>query len=151
MKDAATASLEDKHCWVLCNAEPAPALAAAMEQRVAARIRAGEFPPDTIQYFQEVSFKPVPGALTVSDKRLEQLQKLCQLWDVRLRPQQVTSHRKLLGPLIVAAKRLAYPVLGAFLKESFHQQRSFNAAAIALLAELSEEVERLAAARRSES
>ena len=125
-------------------------LAATIEQRVAGRMQAGDFIPDTIQYFQEISFRPVTGALTVSDKRLEQLQKLCQLWDVRLRPQQVTSHRKLLGPIIVATKRLIYPVLGALLKESFHQQRSFNAAAIAVLAELSEEVAQLAAAQRSD-
>lgn len=130
-------------CWVVSHGEAAPELAALLSARVTARIQAGDFLPDTIKYFQEVSFKPVPGDLTVSDTRLEQLQKLCQLWDVRLRPKEVTSHRRLLGPIIVAAKRLAYPVLGAFLKESFHQQRSFNAAAIALLAELSQEVERL--------
>ena len=129
--------------WLIMHGETAPALAASLRQRVEQRISAGEYLPDTIQYFNEVSFRAVPGELTVSDKRLEQLQKLCQLWDVRLRPKEISSHRKVLGPLIVAAKRVVYPVLSAFLKESFHQQRSFNAAALALLAELSEEVERL--------
>ncbi|NDC39462.1 MAG: hypothetical protein EBZ48_15725 [Proteobacteria bacterium] len=131
--------------WIVARGADAPDLCALVESRVSARIQAGDFLPDTVQYCNEVSFHPVSGDLTVSDKRLEQLQKLCQLWDVQLRPKEVTSHRKIIGPLIVAAKRLAYPVLGAFLKDSFHQQRSFNAAAIALLAELSEEVERLKA------
>ena len=129
--------------WLIMHGEKAPALAASLRQRVEQRIAAGEYLPDTIQYFNEVSFRAVPGELTVSDKRLEQLQKLCQLWDVRLRPKEISSHRKFLGPLIVAAKRVVYPVLSAFLKESFYQQRSFNAAALAMLAELSEELERL--------
>lgn len=136
--------------WLLMHGEPAQALAASLRQRVEQRIAAGEYLPDTIQYFNEVSFRAVPGDLTVSDKRLEQLQKLCQLWDVRLRAKEISSHRKVLGPLIVAAKRVVYPVLSAFLKESFHQQRSFNAAALSLLAELSEEVERLKASTHRE-
>jgi hypothetical protein len=149
MEEYSPAQHGAKDCWIVACGQAAPELASILQSRVATRIKAGEFLPDTLHYFQEVSFKPVTGDLTVSEKRLEQLQKLCQLWDVRIRPQEVTSHRRILGPLIVAVKKLAYPVLGAFLKETFHQQRSFNAAAIALVAELSEELERLKSQCRS--
>ncbi len=58
-------------------------------------------------------------------------------------PCDATSHRKYAGPVIVAAKKLIYPILRAFFKDTLHQQRSFNAGSIALMAELSEEIERL--------
>ncbi|MCB0353122.1 MAG: hypothetical protein KDD64_06335, partial [Bdellovibrionales bacterium] len=73
----------------------------------------------------------------VSDEVLEKLRRLCQLWNVRLLPQEkITSHRPLIGPVIVAVKKAIFPIVRYILKDVLHQQRSFNAAAIQLLAEI---------------
>lgn len=129
--------------WINRAGEPATQLCQLLASRVEGHINAGHYSVDTIKYFQEVSFSPVADDLTVTEKRLEQLRKLCQLWDLKIRPAEITSHRRFIGPLIVAVKRLIYPILSAFLKDTLHQQRSFNAGVIGLLAELSEDVERL--------
>jgi hypothetical protein len=129
--------------WISRAGEPSAQLCQLVASRVQERISAGQYSIDTIKYFQEVSFNPVADDLTVAEKRLEQLRKLCQLWDLKIRPAEITSHRRFIGPLIVAGKRLVYPILSAFLKDTLHQQRSFNAGVIGLLAELSEDVERL--------
>ena len=136
---SSTATLD----WLSIGGQVDTSLATELRRRVAAHIRAGEFSTDNVAYIEKVTFLPIEGDLTVGTERLERLRKLCQLWDVKLRPAEITSHRKIIGPFIVAAKKLAYPVLRAFFKDTLHQQRSFNAAAIALLAELSEDIERL--------
>ena len=81
------------------------------------------------------------GSLKLSKKRLEKLRRLCQLWEVNLKPAEITSHRKVIGPLIVAVKKLVYPILKVLLKETIKQQRDFNAAAVALIADLANESE----------
>ena len=70
------------------------------------------------------------------DPSLDKLRRLCQLWDVDLRCSGITSHRPVLGPFIVAMKKLFYPFLRVFLKDALQQQRDFNAAAVSLLADL---------------
>ena len=79
---------------------------------------------------------PVKGVLQVSNDQLEKLRRLCQVWDVDIRPGEITSHRPIIGRVIVAGKKLLFPVIRALLKNYLSQQREFNAAAISLLADL---------------
>jgi hypothetical protein len=113
-------------------------LEAVLAQEVASKIAAGRYTVDNVAYISKVHLNLEPGYLQVSDKTLEKLRRLCQLWDVDIRATNITSHRKVIGPLIVAAKKIVYPLLKVFLKDFIRQQRSFNAAVIALLAEVSQ-------------
>jgi len=100
------------------------------------RIESGDYSIENIRYVSKLSLSACSGELSISDQKLEKLRRLCQLWDVKLRPREISSHRKLVGPVIVAVKRAIYPVLKFFLKDMLHQQREFNAATIRLLAEI---------------
>jgi len=100
------------------------------------RLKAGEYTDENIRYVSKLSLAVCSGELKLSDQKLEKLRRLCQLWDVKLRPREIRSHRKFVGPVIVAVKRAIYPILKFFLKDMLHQQREFNAATIRLLAEV---------------
>ena len=103
------------------------------------RMRGRAYTPDEAAYVAKVDLSAVKDPLSVSDRRLEKLRRLCQAWDIEIRPVNITSHRRIVGPLIVAAKKMIFPVLRLFLKDFIRRQKEFNAAAIALLAELSNE------------
>lgn len=112
-------------------------LASLMSERVRRHLTEGHYKQGDIDFVRDVSFLPVKGQLDVSDQLLERLRRLCQLWEVDLlAPRQLSSHRKFIGPLIVAAKRLAFPILKIFLKDTLRRQRDFNAQVIVTLAEL---------------
>ncbi len=125
--------------WVSVSAESCSALSSLIEGRVESRIKAGEFLQKDIDYIANLKRPALDGAVGLSDVRLEKLRRLCQLWDIDIRPMQITSHRKIIGPVIVAIKRLTFPIIKMLLKDFIRQQRDFNASAILLLAELSRE------------
>jgi len=120
--------------------QAAAGLAQALERRVADKIAAGKYKREDVHYVRDVTFMPVQEALQLSTDRLEKLRRLCQLWEVDLKPpREISSHRPLIGPIIVGAKKLFFPILRVFLKETLRKQRDFNAAAIALLADVANE------------
>lgn len=110
-----------------------------VEERVRDKVASGEYTADDIYYVANVELGLCKGELLLPDKQLERLRRLCQLWDVDLRAAEITSHRKIIGPIVVAVKKLLHPILRAFFKETLKQQRDFNAAVIAYLADLSNE------------
>lgn len=115
-------------------------MAARLERRVHEKIAAGKFKREDLQYVRDVTFMPVREDLHLSEERLEKLRRLCQLWEVELTaPREISSHRPIIGPLIVGAKKLVFPILRVFLKDTLRRQRDFNAAAIALLADVANE------------
>jgi hypothetical protein len=130
-------SATDKH-WIVAAGRGDSGLEEYVHARVQERIAAGKYSAGDIAYIAKMSARVTADKLDVSYQTLEKLRRLCQLWDVDLRPGGISSHRKILGPAIVAAKRLFYPVLRVFMKDFIRQQRSFNAAVISVLAELSQ-------------
>ncbi len=108
-----------------------------LASRLAARVASGDLSPATIRNVERASFRAVPDGLELEDDAVERLRRLCQLWDVRILSRGVTSHRRFLGPIIVMAKTLLFKVLQFLLKDTLHQQRSFNAEVIRALAEMS--------------
>ena len=125
--------------WLkVCGAERED-IAHELEGAVAAKISAGKFRAADVEYIARIDRGLVDGALEVSDSRLEMLRRLCRLWEVDLKAGEISSHRKILGPFIVAFKRLLLPMVRALFKDTLRQQRDFNAAAIAMLTELSRE------------
>lgn len=107
-----------------------------IDQQVTGRIASKDYSEDDLYYVKKVDLRLSKGSLDISDKELERLRLLCSLWDVDLRPAQITSHRPVIGPLIVAAKRIMFPILKVFLKDLIRQQKDFNAATIMLLSDL---------------
>ncbi len=79
------------------------------------------------------------GDLHISEKKLEKLRILCQLWDLKLSPREISSHRKFIGPIIVTVKKKLFPIFQFFLKDLIRQQRDFNATTIRLMAEICQE------------
>ena len=123
--------------WIWQGQMAQPDLAAYVKERVEEHLKENHYSRDEVKFISKINEMPVKGSINVSAERLEKLRRLCQLWEVDLRYQNITSHRKIVGPLIVAMKRLLYPVIRAIFKDYIRQQKEFNAAAIALLADLS--------------
>ncbi len=114
-------------------------LARSIRARVEKKIAAGEFTADEVAYIAKVDLSVVKGDLKVSDENLERLRRLCALWDIDLKVFSISSHRKILGPVIVTFKKILFPILRVFLKECIKQQRAFNAEVISYLACVSRE------------
>ena len=86
-----------------------------LSARRAERIAAGGYSADDAAYIAKMQLALCPEGLETSDARLEKLRRLCQLWDVDLRIRGIASHRRFIGPVIVAAKKLIYPMLRVLL------------------------------------
>lgn len=99
------------------------------------RISSGEYSIQDIKNIAETKCQLVNRNLQLSTKDLESVRELCKLWDLQLTPIHITSHRRFIGPIIVAVKRMLFPLISMLMKETIKQQRSFNAAAVTVLTE----------------
>jgi hypothetical protein len=113
-------------------AELLPRLRAKIQERIAA----GDFTEDELHYVSKVNLELVNTALEVDEKTLEKLRQACQLWDIQFRPLNITSHRPVIGPIIVGLKKLCFPIVRLFMKDVIERQRLFNASVISLLARI---------------
>lgn len=125
--------------WISICGDAAEDYARSLRERVQARLTAGQFRADEIDFISSADFSVVQDRLLVSERELNVMRRLCQSWQVELRPMNITSHRKVIGPLIVGVKRLVYPLLQVLLKDFIKQQRDFNASAISMLGHLLQE------------
>lgn len=119
--------------WLRICGEPAAEVSNALFKRVSDCVATGDFTWDEVAYVSAVSMRAGTKDLLVTDAQLEKIRRACQLWDVDIRVRDIQSHRKYVGPIIVTFKKLLYPILKAFLKDFIRQQRSFNAAILALV------------------
>ena len=125
--------------WILIGGEPNGALQRLVEGRTRAAEAARTYRVEDIAYLKKMNMHVAPGQLQVSDLTLEKLRKMCQLWYIDLKPgREISSHRKLIGPMIVAAKKALFPIIRFCLKDTLKQQRDFNAAVIAAITHLAE-------------
>jgi hypothetical protein len=122
--------------WIEVNGLADNQLSKRLFDRLTSRINSGKFIWENVGYIQDVSLKAAGKNFEVSEKSLEKLRRACQLWDVDIKLKDISSHRKFIGPVIVTAKKLIFPILKAFLKDSLHQQRAFNAAILAVCLDL---------------
>jgi len=100
------------------------------------RMKEKGFKEEDVAYVRGLSLFPITDASRIDDETLERLRRLCEVWEVNMKQTHITSHRPVVGPIIVFFKKLLFPLLKIFLKEPFAQQRKFNAEALALLADL---------------
>jgi hypothetical protein len=111
-------------------------LAAELTARINSKIAAGKFKPEDLNFLSKAELRLIKKNHDFGDDALERLRRLCQLWELDLRPAPISSHRRFVGPLIVGAKRMIFPILRVFMKETIKQQREFNAEVIHMLADL---------------
>lgn len=123
--------------WLKFAGEDNLELEKTLTERVKARIAKGDYSENDCKVIQQMRMSVVHGELPIDDYALEKLRHMCQLWDVDLRPRAITSHRKFIGPIIVASKKIFFPIIKIFLKDFIRQQRDFNAATIRMMGALS--------------
>jgi hypothetical protein len=131
--------------WLFILGEEDEKLASEISSFARRKLAEDKFTDQDLDYIAKLDLGVVDGRLEVRAERLEQLRRLCRLCEVDFRAAPITSHRPVIGHLIVAAKRAVIPLIRALLREPMRQQRDFNAAAICLLAEISNELEALGA------
>jgi hypothetical protein len=125
-----------KSDWITVCGQGAPELEASVSAKIKERLAHGEFTEQDMRIVADLGKRKDALRLNLSDAKLERIRRLCQLWDIELRPpHQITSHRRIVGPLIVGLKKLVYPILRVLLKDLIRQQRDFNGSVIAYLAE----------------
>ena len=125
--------------WVDAFGKVDTKLGAELQQRMRQRIAAGDYTIHDVRFVRILQLNLFRSAPQMSADRFEKLRRLCLSWNIGLRPLEISSHRKYIGPVIVTAKRILFRILQVLLKDLILQQRTFNANAIALLAELSDE------------
>jgi hypothetical protein len=128
--------------WISICGEESPALEteltrAALETRVR-----GGMKPELEEYVQTLRIlgdrsSRFIGDLSLSAERLELLRRLCQMYDVEIRPQSISSHRPVIGSCIVLVKKALFRIVAALLGPTLRQQREFNATVVTLLCKLS--------------
>ena len=122
--------------WLTVCGQSSPELETRISSKIKQRLADGQFTEQDMRVVADLGKRKDELRLSISDAKLERMRRLCQLWDIELRPpHQITSHRKLVGPFIVAAKKLVYPILRVLLKDLIRQQRDFNGSVIAYLTE----------------
>ena len=126
---------QTNNSWLLIAGARDPALEELVANRSAERRLQGEYSRDNEYYIRDISLALTRGDFRLSGKKQELLRRLCQIYHVELIPQAISSHRKVIGPVIVAFKKIVFSLLKPLLGRSMAQQREFNATVIAFLAE----------------
>jgi hypothetical protein len=114
----------------------------ALEQDIAARLarRLEEAPcynADEISKVSSLSTRLFPPGIKLDDALGEDFRLLVRFSTAELRaPSQITSHRPLIGPVIVAVKRLFWPLVRALLKDTFVQIEEYHSRMLQLCAML---------------
>ncbi len=90
---------------------------------------------EEIEEVSTLSRRLFPVGLELDFRTLERFRALASFSQFQLLPHtQITSHRRFLGPIIVALKRLSWPILQVHLRKSFEGQQEFNARVVEALA-----------------
>ncbi|MCB0338505.1 MAG: hypothetical protein KDD53_02825, partial [Bdellovibrionales bacterium] len=118
--------------WISVCGQSADSLGEKLTERVSKRIESNEFTQKDVDYIASLKRPLLNETANFDPRSLEKLRTLCQLWDLRIRPVNITSHRKIIGPVIVGVKKALYPIIRILLRDVINQQRDFNAAAISL-------------------
>lgn len=125
--------------WLTVCGDSQSELAAVLEEKVAALRREGAFTESDQMFVQKMSYSVAKSGFATSPERMELLRRLCQIYSIDVRPAQPTSHRRLIGPIIVAAKKVIFPIIKALLGPTFKHQKDFNAVVVMLLTDLCNE------------
>ena len=82
---------------------------------------------EEIQEIESNSTALFPKDFVVDEQLTNEMRALCMLSQAKLKPaRQITSHRKFLGPLIVALKRITFPFIRVHLEDTYKGIEQFN-------------------------
>jgi hypothetical protein len=126
-------------CWIRVGGTPSPELSTQLESKVSVLRQREDFPPNHEEDIRKLVLSTASGEFVTSPDRLARLRRLCQIYGVRIRPETITSHRKIIGPVIVAVKKVLFRVVEGLLGKTIKHQRDFNAEVVALLTDLCNE------------
>ena len=74
----------------------------------------------------------------------ERFRALASFSQLELKPaREIKSHRKIIGPIIVALKRMSWPLIKIHLKDSFESLEQFSAWSLDTIAKQQVELENL--------
>lgn len=136
--DTCTTPLPDD-CWIQVGGVPSPEVSALLEAKVALLRGQAGFVPHHEEDVGKLTLSTARGEFVTSPDRLDRLRRLCQIYGVRIRPEAITSHRKVIGPIIVAVKKVLFRIVEGLLGKTIKHQRDFNAEVVALLTDLCNE------------
>lgn len=124
--------------WISIAGETDRALEEELAAKLSTRKASGKPSNEEVEYVSSLTGPLCSGVVGVSREDEERLRRLCKLWEIEFKPFTISSHRKFIGPVIVAAKRLLLRILMPVLKELIAQQQDFNAEVVCSLAAKSE-------------
>ncbi len=120
--------------WLTIAGSAQPGLEEDLAKRVSARMAEGKYATRDVAYITRLDRRPLGPDARVDPQTLDQLRVLCRTWDVDFITGAITSHRPVIGRVIVAAKKLLLPIVRVLLKDTLRKQRDFNAQVVELLA-----------------
>lgn len=126
-------------CWIRVGGTPCPELSDLLESKVASLRQREDFPANHEEDVRNLLLSTATGEFVTSPDRLARLRRLCQIYGVRIRPETITSHRRIIGPVIVAFKKVLFRIVEGLLGKTIKHQRDFNAEVVALLTDLCNE------------
>lgn len=125
--------------WLTVCGESGSELASTLADKVATLKHTGAFTDTDQMLVDKMNYSVAKNGFATSPERMELLRRLCQIYSIDVRPAQPTSHRKILGPMIVAVKKVIFPIIKALLGPTFKHQKDFNAVVVCLLTDLCNE------------
>jgi hypothetical protein len=128
--------------WFSVCGERDVALAARTAARVAELETRGLCATAEQEHVRELRLGPSTDGFSTSPYRLELLRRLCQIYSVDIKEREISSHRRFVGPCIVAVKKVLFKIVKVLLGPTFKHQRDFNAVTVSLLIDLCNESEK---------
>ena len=125
--------------WLRIGGVEDPAFAEGLSASVRAWAESGAMPANEPERVAAVSTAIAQGSFSTSRERLELLRELCHIYSLGIQSEKITSHRPVIGPVIVAAKTVLFRIVSTLLGPTFRFQRDFNARVIRLLGDLCNE------------
>ena len=122
--------------WITVGGSPDAELARSLYERIEALRVAGKFSEADQAHIAQLSFSVTRDGFSATPERVEVLRRLCQIYSADIRPQAPTSHRRIIGPIIVFGKKMLQPVINAVFGPALRNQREFNANVVSLLTDL---------------
>jgi hypothetical protein len=127
-----------EECWIFLGKEPLTQLQLTVNTLCEQKINRDSYKISDIEYLTDLKpliFRDIDLSLEeIKDKNTLLLRRIIKSWSYELpNPQEITSHRRVIGPIIIISKKLLLRILKPFLVRFHKQQRDFQSAVIEYL------------------
>lgn len=116
-----------------------------VNERLASRLAGNpHYSENEIRRISSLDISLFPRGVRPDEDCCNAFRSLARLSQLELKPNpRITSHRRILGPLIVGLKRLTWPLVSIHLKDSFSALEEYASWVVYTLARQSSEIEKL--------